>query len=250
MIKERLKDLDIKITELAGYLSISRPTMYKFIDMYDAENKKDLSNFICELFDYIDTNELIDKKNVINYILSKVVITDDTSSDGNVRLIKEMGDCINRGNNSSKKDVIRYLSKYCVIPKYGFPVDVVDLQIYENGVPKKNKYDMNRDLKVAISEYAPDSEVIVDGKKYTSKYIALRKGEQFPKNWFVTCPGCKKINVFLSRSDNTVCKYCGEPISMETVEYYIEPANGFKSGETKESTRLKPKRSYSTFLFG
>lgn len=146
--------------------------------------------------------------------------------------------------NLQKEDVIKYLSKYCVIPKYGFPVDVVDLQIYEGGV-QVNKYDMSRDLKVAISEYAPDSEVIVDGNKYTSKYIGMKKGEQFPKNWFVTCPTCKRINIFLSRSDNTECKYCGNSISTETVEYYIEPVNGFKSGETKESTRLKPKRSYA-----
>lgn len=143
-----------------------------------------------------------------------------------------------------KEDVIKYLSKYCVIPKYGFPVDVVDLQIYSNGVPV-NKYDMSRDLKVAISEYAPDSEVIVDGNKYTSKYIALKKQSEFSKNYFCTCSTCKKINVFLSRSDNTECRYCGQSISTEIAEYYIEPTNGFKSGETKESTRLKPKRSYS-----
>lgn len=146
--------------------------------------------------------------------------------------------------NLQKEDVIKYLSKYCVIPKYGFPVDVVDLQIYEDGV-QVNKYDMSRDLKVAISEYAPDSEVIVDGNKYTSKYIGIKKEEQFPKNWFVTCPTCKRTNVFLSRSDNTECKYCGSSITTETLEYYIEPVNGFKSGETKESTRLKPKRSYA-----
>ena len=29
------------------------------------------------------------------------------------------------------------------------------------------------------------------------------------------------------------------------MEYYIEPINGFKTGITKESTRLKPKRSYA-----
>lgn len=143
-----------------------------------------------------------------------------------------------------KEDVIKYLSKYCVIPKYGFPVDVVDLQIYNNGVPV-NKYDMNRDLKIAISEYAPDSEVIVDGNKYTSKYIALKKQAEFSKNYFCTCSTCKKINVFLSRNDNTECRYCGQSISTEVAEYYIEPTNGFKSGETKESNRLKPKRSYS-----
>lgn len=147
-------------------------------------------------------------------------------------------------SNLQKEDVIKYLSKYCVIPKYGFPVDVVDLQIYDNGVPV-NKYDMSRDLKIAISEYAPDSEVIVDGNKYTSKYITLKKRAEFSKNWFVTCPTCKKINVFLRKSDNTECKYCGQSISTEVAEYYIEPINGFKTGKTKESTRLKPKRSYA-----
>lgn len=146
--------------------------------------------------------------------------------------------------NLKKQDVLESLSKYCVIPKYGFPVDVVDLQVYENGVPI-NKYAMSRDLKVAISEYAPDSEVIVDKNKYTSKYITLKKNSQFTKNWFVTCPTCKKTNIFLSMSDNTKCKYCGQDVGAEAAEYYIEPSNGFKSGETKESTRLKPKRSYA-----
>lgn len=143
-----------------------------------------------------------------------------------------------------KQNVITELSKYCVIPKYGFPVDVVDLQIYDKGV-LVNKYDMSRDLKIAISEYAPDSEVIVDGNKYTSKYITLKKQSDLQKNWFVSCPQCKNINLFLSKRDNAECKYCGTSICAEKAEYYIEPIYGFKSGLTKESTRLKPKRSFS-----
>ena len=146
--------------------------------------------------------------------------------------------------NLQKEKVIESLSRYSVIPKYGFPVDVVDLEIYENGVPI-NKYDMSRDLKVAISEYAPDSEVIVDGNKYTSKYISLKKQGEFSKNWFITCPTCNKTNIFLTQSDNAQCRYCGKSISTEAAEYYIEPTNGFKTGETKESTRRKPKRSYA-----
>lgn len=142
-----------------------------------------------------------------------------------------------------KKDLISSLSKYCVIPKYGFPVDVVDLEIYENGVKNKD-YDLSRDLRVAISEYAPDSEVIVDKTKYTSKYINLPRTAPFPKHYFCTCPECKKINVFGVNKD-TECKYCGNPLNDVFAEYYIEPANGFKTGETKESTRLKPRRSYA-----
>lgn len=142
-----------------------------------------------------------------------------------------------------KEDLISSLSKYCVIPKYGFPVDVVDLEIYRDGI-KDNSYDLSRDLRVALSEYAPDSEVIVDKKKYTSKYISLPKTSGFPRHYFCTCPNCKKVNVYIS-DRNTTCKYCGESIAAVHSEYYIEPVNGFKTGITKESTRLKPRRSYA-----
>lgn len=141
------------------------------------------------------------------------------------------------------EDLISSLSKYCVIPKYGFPVDVVDLEIYREGI-KDNSYDLSRDLRVALSEYAPDSEVIVDKKKYTSKYITLPKTSSFPKHYFRTCPNCRKVNVsVVDRTDN--CKYCGESLAAVPAEFFIEPINGFKTGLTKESTRMKPRRSYA-----
>ncbi len=143
-----------------------------------------------------------------------------------------------------KEKVIDELSKYCVIPKYGFPVDVVELQVYKEGRLDDN-YDLNRDLKVAISEYAPDSEIIVDGKKYTSKYITLPKISEFPRHYFRMCANCRKINVFLSTRINNICKYCGDSLASEFAEFYIEPVYGFKTGITKESTRMKPKRSYA-----
>lgn len=143
-----------------------------------------------------------------------------------------------------KEDLISSLSKYCVIPKYGFPVDVVDLEIYKEG-KKDNSYDLSRDLRVALSEYAPDSEVIVDKKKYTSKYISIPKAAPFPRHYFCTCPNCRKINVYVSERTTSQCNYCGESITAVHSEYFIEPINGFKTGITKESTRMKPRRSYS-----
>lgn len=198
---------------------------FKWLDEMDGEDEK-MTHFVDTVLDMLKEFEKAKKE-----ALSEERFSD---ADYYTRQI----------NVLQKKDVIQCLSKYCVIPKYGFPVDVVDLQIYDNGLPV-NKNGMSRDLKVAISEYAPDSEVIVNGNKYTSKYITLKKQAEFSKNYFVTCPTCRKINVFLSKSDNTKCRYCGQSISTEVAEYYIEPTNGFKTGDTKESTRLKPKRSYS-----
>lgn len=142
------------------------------------------------------------------------------------------------------ENVISNLSSFCVIPKYGFPVDVVELKIYENGVPNQ-KYEMSRDLKVAISEYAPDSEVIVDKTKYASKYITLPKTSGFARNYYIVCPKCGKINISITKDIEKECKYCGESLKETIVDYFIEPIYGFKTGPTQETTRLKPKRSYS-----
>lgn len=109
MIKDRLKELDIKITELANYLSISRPTMYKFIEMYDGGGKKELTNSICGLFDYIEENDLIDKKNVINYILKNNTTVNDIASNEADSFIKSIVERFKSGDDERKKQIINYL---------------------------------------------------------------------------------------------------------------------------------------------
>lgn len=92
MIKTRLKDVEIKITELADYLQISRPTMYKFIEMYDAGDKSSLNKGIIDLFDYIEKNEYIGRKNVLNYIfdnLAKVDVDKTDQSGKDLLVVKE-----------------------------------------------------------------------------------------------------------------------------------------------------------------
>ena len=111
MIKERLKELDIKITELASYLSISRPTMYKFIEMYDEGNKKELLNSICLLFDYVEQNDLIDKKNVVNYILTNIAVVSEPSISGDDSTVNNIIGYLKSPDNSDKKQLIEYLAK-------------------------------------------------------------------------------------------------------------------------------------------
>ena len=73
MLRNRLRELDLKITELADYLQISRPTMYKFIEYYENSEFDLINKKVLKLFNYIAEHELIGKKNVINYILNNLV---------------------------------------------------------------------------------------------------------------------------------------------------------------------------------
>lgn len=148
-------------------------------------------------------------------------------------------------DSMKKEKVINDLSKYCVIPKYGFPVDVVELEVYEDGKRQRGKYNLNRDLRIGISEYAPGSEVIVDKKKYASSYITLPRKSELRRYYYCHCPKCDKTNVLISDLSAGKCKYCGEALSSEALDFFIEPIFGFKTGEPKQTGRLKPERTYS-----
>lgn len=67
---KKLDLLNIKISELAQYLNISRPTLYKFIELYES-NKNLLRKKYLDLFDYINNNLYLTKIDVIKYIIER-----------------------------------------------------------------------------------------------------------------------------------------------------------------------------------
>ena len=73
-----------------------------------------------------------------------------------------------------EKNILNYLSARNILPKYGFPIDSVELITDPSSVEStfgQGELRLQRDLMQAISEYAPGSQVIADGKLYTSQYI-------------------------------------------------------------------------------
>ena len=125
MIKERLKELDIKITELANYLQLSRPTVYKFIELYDNNDKAEINKSICDLFDYIEENELIGKNNVINYIINKMSLVKNSDNENINSLISDIKDYIFSNQESEKTQLIKKIintSQYDLLIHYFFDI--------------------------------------------------------------------------------------------------------------------------------
>jgi hypothetical protein len=89
-MREKLRELDIKITELAEYLHISRPTMYKFIESYESGRRHSISKPILGLLDYIEKTPLIGKENVISYILTNIAIMDGTLETDDAKAFKKL----------------------------------------------------------------------------------------------------------------------------------------------------------------
>ncbi|RAX52453.1 hypothetical protein CCY99_07335 [Helicobacter sp. 16-1353] len=106
MLRERLRDLELRITELADYLQVSRPTMYKFIDYYDNKKFDLIDKNMLKLFNYISENELIGKKNVINYILSNFADIKDLGVEGELERFKTIKNYIISNPDSKKSQFI------------------------------------------------------------------------------------------------------------------------------------------------
>ena len=100
-LRDRLRELGIKIVDLANMLDISRPTLYKHIESYETNALENLDSSYIALFNYITQNEFINAKNVFIYITQnilklkekdfqgKVVITGNAQKDAFITLLLE-----------------------------------------------------------------------------------------------------------------------------------------------------------------
>ena len=64
----------------------------------------------------------------------------------------------------TSENALGFLSRKAIIPKYGFPVDVVELEVHQ----EHKKITLQRDLSQAIAEYAAGSTVFADKREWES----------------------------------------------------------------------------------
>lgn len=148
-------------------------------------------------------------------------------------------------NTIKEQRLIEFLSRNNLIPKYGFPVDTVELTSLGKGGELK-ELRLDRDLFSAISEYAPDSEVVADGKLITSRYVRVLNGYSWPKYNYATCSACQTLNrTIWTEKLPQLCRQCGHELPKGTHQYII-PKFGFvvDNAEPVDVGTDKPERTY------
>ena len=111
---------------------------------------------------------------------------------------------------------------------------------------------MVSDLQLAISEYAPDSQVVADGKLYTSRYIRKlpqTTGQDWETAYIAQCnnPSCMTWNHRLMEPDEggEPCVSCHEIISKSRWKQAIEPRKGFVAdAKPKDVPMRKPDKAF------
>lgn len=228
--------------------------LYNIVVSPELQNLYDIENFgwIDKLFSEDKNNPGIFviayekyKKDILTLTNSRDELQEqiNLNPDDNRLVYSKIG--INNSINTIKnQQLIEFLSRNNLIPKYGFPVDTVELEAFGKNNEMANLR-LDRDLFSAISEYAPESEIVADGKLIKSRYVKTLNGYSWPRYNFVECDECHTLNVdFWKKREN--CAQCGSALSMNKYKQYIVPKFGFimDNKEIKDVGTDKPERTY------
>ena len=222
----KVSDWTTNQKKLSEWIKTRQRQIQQIVQVLAAQTKLDLQNGTGELLNWV-TNEL---ENDINKCVENHKHKDD--------------------------DLSQVLAESGLLPMFGFPTGVRLLYHQQprisNWPPTSGVVD--RDIELAISQFAPGSETIKDKKIHTSIGIVSYKREQ---NKVVTdsgiahertigfCENCKAV-FEKAREDDNCCEICGydkyEPIQG------IEPKGfltNFTPDDAHESFNWTPRSTYS-----
>lgn len=92
--------------------------------------------------------------------------------------------------NLSSQALIGFLGQHNILPKYGFPVDTVELRTIFADAERGADVRLSRDLSMAIFEYAPGGQVVAGGRLWTSGGVYRLPGRELVERYYAVCPSC------------------------------------------------------------
>jgi hypothetical protein len=93
-------------------------------------------------------------------------------------------------NTVTRRDLLGFLGNRNVLPKYGFPVDTVELRLGFADRQEASKLELSRDLTTAIYEYAPGAEIVAGGRLWRSGGIYRLPEREPERRHYAACDNC------------------------------------------------------------
>jgi Domain of unknown function (DUF1998) len=135
------------------------------------------------------------------------------------------------------QELLGFLGQHNILPKYGFPVDTVDLRTIYADSERGADIRLSRDLRMAIYEYAPGAQVVAGGRLWTSGGIYRMPGRDLVQRHYAACPACGHYTDDVHVLDPT-CKACGHLLPQRPP--YAEPVYGFVAARDPKRPGTKP----------
>ena len=204
-------------------------------------------------FDWVDG--LTGQEGVLTTALSEYRYEVDLLEQFKRQQIEENGPVDNitqRINAYKSENIISFLSRKNILPQYGFPVDTVEMTVSAGRNKRRLGLQLQRDLAMAISEYAPGSQIVANNNLITSQYIRKIPNIGWKMYSYIRCDECRTLNVKpYTENDRSsmpipVCTRCGRDFRHQPTKVFLVPAQGFSADGDKicKPGLKKPERTY------
>ncbi len=140
----------------------------------------------------------------------------------------------------AQENLVSFLARRNVLPKYGFPVDVAELDLSSTGMEEAAGISLDRDLRLAIAEYAPGGEVVAAKRVWTSVGLKRHPSQEWRVREWVVCGECGRYRDVLADLDLAdACPTCGSA-ERSTGGTWIQPIFGFVGAASKTAVGEMP----------
>jgi len=146
-------------------------------------------------------------------------------------------------NNVTNRELLGLLANRNVLPKYGFPVDTVELRVNFADHSVAKDVELSRDLSSAIYEYAPGAELVAGGQVWRSAGVYRMPDRELEQRYYAICSGCGHYRDGIEPVEGE-CPACGEAPKGAHRKFAV-PIYGFvASGELRRPGSKPPVRSW------
>lgn len=149
-------------------------------------------------------------------------------------------------NTVTGRSLLGFLATRNVLPKYGFPIDTVELRTHHSGEPVGRSLELARDLSSAIYEYAPGSSVVAGGKRWTSAGVYRLPGKELLVNYYRVCEGCGHYAESRDELDQ-VCPSCSTAYKGAPTKYCVPQFGFVASAKVEPAGSVPPRISWHGF---
>ena len=160
-------------------------------------------------------------------------INSSSASSSKANLYRAMSGIERVRDTIVKKSLVEFLAQRVVLPKYGFPVDVREMNVWQAGNVKSSRVELTRDLRQAIFEYAPGARVVADKTLWQAKGLVIPPGKELINRYWSICKLCDAFVSSLEQPDGFLCHVCGSA-ERKAGGTYLIPDFGFVGEQAPE----------------
>lgn len=195
----------------------------------------DSGAWVDQLAELLDTAE----QDIMGDIAQFEQLRDEAGASKNFRLADRLQKTL---TTIEQRQLIGYLANKNILPKYGFPVDTVELRTSHCPEPIGAQLDLARDLSQAIYDYAPGSQVVAGGRLWTSRGLHTLPKKELPTLQYRVCKNCTRFQCGYSLDAAEVCPSCSS--SYGVTRSMVVPEFGFLADRESADVGTSPPQRF------